>query len=146
MSDRLLNHTINNLYNHPNYDDYIKLCIKQFFIPKYIDININNIYSEYRHLIPCRISTLNLNKILVNIIHYYSNVLHYNNIRNNSIYALSMAYLQSQGLVQNLNDSDFLFACHRAGVIGVYYDEHNIFHTITLQDIIHNLVGSDWKI
>ena len=141
MSSKLLNHTLDNLHN---FDDNIKLCIKKFYIPKYIDIDVNKIYPEYRHLIPSRISTISLKKILINILRYYRR-LKYNNIRNSSIFALASAYLQSIGLKQGLDNYDFDYACNRAGVLGMYDDDDNNIHSITLYDIIHDLVGSEWK-
>jgi hypothetical protein len=140
MSDKLLNHILDNLYN---FDDNIKLSIKQFYIPKYIDINVNNIDLKYRHLIPSRISTISLKNTLNNIVKYYKNDLHCDNIRNCSIYAVAMAYLQSIGLNQGLDKYDYDYACSRSGILGVYYDD-NMIVTITLSGIIHELVGFNW--
>ena len=141
MSDKLLNHILDNLYN---FDDNIKLSIKKFYIPKYIDINVNNIHSKYRHLIPSRISTISLKNTLIKIVQYYKNELKCDNIRNCSIYAVAMAYLQSIGVNQGLDKYDYNYACSRSGILGVY-DYDNMICTITLSGIIHDLVGFNWS-
>ena len=145
MTDRLLNHIVDNLINNNNYDNYIKTCIKEYIIPKYIDIKHDIIYIEYSFLVESRISTISLPRILKNIVKFFKEELKYTNVKHSSIFAISMAYLQSIGDYQGLNEYDLLYAKNRSGVIGSYLDDNDNFHCISIHDIINELVGDSWK-
>ena len=143
MTERLLNHIIDNIIKCNDYD--VKNIIKEYIIPKYIDIKYDSIYNDYIELIEPRISTISLPRILKSIIKYFEEQLNFNSVRDSSIFAISKAYLQSIGDNQGLNIYDFEYAINRAGIIGTYTDEYNIFHCITIYDIIYGLVGDSWK-
>jgi hypothetical protein len=140
MTERLINHTLDNIYS---FDDNVKSIIKQFYVPKHINIDVNIIYPEYRHLFPERISTNNLKKTLLGVLRHYKRELKITNIRHSSVFAATSAYLQSIGLKQGLDKYDFEYACARGGVIGMYYDDSHNFHYLTILGIIHELVGNE---
>jgi hypothetical protein len=141
MTERLLNHYIDNLSKDIHYDDNIKLLIKKFIIPKYIDIVPFSIYEEYRTIIPNRISTLSLPRILRNIVAYYGNDI---TVMNSSVYAVALTYLHLSGEDQGLHEYEIAYAKGRGGVIGFYYDNNNKYQSIVLKDIIFELLGDSW--
>ena len=133
MSSRLIEHIINNLSH--NFDDFIKSKIKEYYIPKYVDIEI---YEEYRELIPRRISTLSLPRVIRNIVLHFRN-LNYK-IYDNPLYGLSLSYLHS------IEDQDlcyYEFDDHQNdnAIVGFNLYTDNI---TTMQNIIHELVGDEW--
>ena len=142
-STRLIDHTIEHLSCHPNYDDNIKELIAQFVIPKYVDMTQYTIYDSYQHLIPSRISTVSLPQVLRNIVRHYREDLKYTNVRDSSVFAVSSAYLQSIGENQELDDYDFDYAKGRGGVIG-FYNNVDEYKCIAVSEIIRELVGDDW--
>jgi hypothetical protein len=142
-STRLIDHTIDHLSCHSNYDDNIKKLIAQFVIPKYIDMEQYTIYDSYQHLIPSRISTVSLPQVLRNIVRHYREELKYTSVRSSSVFAVSSAYLQYIGENQELDDYDFNYAQGRGGVVGFRNDVDG-FKCITVREIISQLVGDDW--
>jgi hypothetical protein len=140
MSFKMINHIIDNLYD---FDEFIKSKIKEYYVPNYVDINVDvEINEEYRKLIPRRISTVSLPRILRDLVSYYRILGDYN-VRQSSVFAVSMAYLQSIGEYQGLDRFDFDYAKGRSGVIGLNLDLH--FNYTTISGIIYELVGDNWK-
>ena len=138
MSDRLIDHIINNL--NYKFDDLIKTKIKKYYVPKHVDIDTDiKIYEEYRELIPRRISTLSLPKIIRNIVLYFRNRNY--KMYDNSLYGLSLSYLHS------IEDQDlcyFEFDCHKTDCAIIGYSSNNT-KVCFLNNIIYELVGNEWK-
>jgi hypothetical protein len=139
MSCRMIDHIINNLNYY--FDDFIKSKIKEYYVPKYIDIN-TEIYEEYINLIPRRISTISLPKVLRGLVSHYR-ALGNDDVRQSSVFAVSMAYLQSIGEHQGLDRFDFDYAKKRGGVVGMNLGR--TFNYTTIRNVIYDLVGNKWE-
>jgi hypothetical protein len=144
MSSRLIDHIIDNL--NYDFDDFIKYKIKEYYVPKHVDIDIL-IYEEYKNLIPKKISTLTLSKVLRGIVSQIYDINGMYNLKLLTGYSISVAYLNSIGdssIVAEdiLSKTGFELYKEVEAIIG--YDI-GCSRYITLNNIIHDLVGDNWK-